>query len=112
MNTWKFAKKVGLVGKHCVFFFLLNLIFTMRIEATDCNTNCSDACLTSWRYPCGIGRWCDKTVTDPACEVRCKAEKALSCEAGLNFCDLERIANPSQWEQIKGVLQLATDAQA
>ncbi len=62
MNTREFAKRIGLVGKYCVYLFLLSLIFVMRAGATDCNTDCSDACLTSWRYPCGIGQWCDETA--------------------------------------------------
>ena len=80
-------------------------------EAADCETNCSSSCQTSWRYPCGIGKWCDKTIIDPACKVRCETERVLACNIGLNFCDLQRINQPELWEKIKIALQAAADAQ-
>lgn len=93
-----------------IFFFLV-LLLPRGARATDCDTNCEDACLTSWRYPCGIGKWCDEEFVEPACKLRCDAEKVVACETGLNFCDFAKLSDLKQWYATKEELQLAADAQ-
>jgi hypothetical protein len=76
--------------KTTAYRFIITVLFvmvcTVQANATDCFSDCRKSCTTSVRYPCGIGRWCDREVLDPLCNGRCNTERTVACRTGINSC--------------------------
>lgn len=93
----------GLHMKNSVFIlFLVAVAFCGKAIATDCFTDCRKACTSSVRYPCGIGKWCDKDIVDGLCNARCNTERTVHCRTSINSCSFWR-GNPYFHQTVEAI---------